>query len=291
MSTRFTQLELHQLLKTALAVAKEDSDVAAMVTVKACSSTGVPLRDVLWDVFTHLDQPIQYPLKKFFRALARLDRLDDLAVLFKSCSREVRMAAIHAFYNFGTRADLAVIQQLLADEDVEVRTRAREAIDTIEAPTNEPRPRQTVSDAPSDQEDLLARLMLGRKPDLSDAAALARLLCAKDVAIRKLGQSALRFADARMNDVLLDALELAIASGESLSDEAAGFLRDLGNERARSVLTRALTGQGRWSLDSGGLAAFGVPGVESRFQVDGGLPIRGPRSSLWGRVTRESFGR
>ena len=92
----------------------------------------------------------------------------------------------------------------------------------------------------SDDDHIIARLMLGETATILEVAALARLLSSESTAIREAARRALDAQGQTAADVLTEQLSDALGSGEELTREAVEALRDLGDDRAIGLLIRAL---------------------------------------------------
>ena len=133
MPSLFSSSELGRLLTTALTV-NDELDTILTIALKACQTERVPVRVVVSQVFEDWTPDSNYPLKKVCRAFARLDQLEALAPLLEHRSQAVRLAVIHAYYNFGVPTDVRTLERLLTDQDREIRAKVRDAIETIVDP-------------------------------------------------------------------------------------------------------------------------------------------------------------
>jgi HEAT repeat protein len=238
MPVGFTLPEVRLLLETAFPLAGEDAEALLRVAVKTCLSAGVEMPDLLWRIFEDGERTQAYPLKKLFRALSRFNQFDALARLVDHPSADVRLALVHAWYNYGLPADAARIKRLLSDENPQVRTRAREAVDVILSPVNQPQAREPVDGVLDDQDLIVVRIILGRLDD-SDVGPVAKLLNAKSGVMRQLARKALR-KKTDWSVAILDMLEEIRASGVVLSQESIAATQDIGDQRAMGLLIRAL---------------------------------------------------
>ena len=271
MSSSFSASELGRLLTVAFTV-NDELDAILTIALKACQAEGVPVRLVVSQVFESWAPASNYPLKKVCRALARLDQLEALAPLLNHNAQAVRLAVIHAYYNFGVTADVRTLETLLADQDPEIRIKVRDAIDTIVDPKHTPRTRQAIVGVLSDDDLQMTRIMLGRPLESADIAPVVHLLFSPSGPIRQLARKALQSTSHR--DTLIDSLEGAITSEASISAEAVETLRDHDSDRAIALLIRVLAdsdrrrGDGpRAALESLGPKA--APKLLEAFAIDG----------------------
>ena len=167
MSSLFSASDLGRLLTVAFTV-NDELDAILTIALKACQAEGVPVRLVVSQVFKSWTPASNYPLKKVCRALARLDQLEALAPLLNHNAQAIRLAVIHAYYNFGVTADVRTLETLLADQDPEIRIKVRDAIDTIVDPKHTPRTRQAIVGVLSDDDLQMTRIMLGRPLESAD---------------------------------------------------------------------------------------------------------------------------
>jgi HEAT repeat protein len=237
MPAMFSIEELGQLVSTG--IMSDDPRPLLRVAVKACLSNQVPLRVVLLATQSVLEAVDRSTLRRSFRELARLDQLDELAVLSRHRSRDVRLALIHAFYNFGRRSHITALEPLRVDDDAAIRRQAQEAIENIGNPSNLPVFQLVESTSLDDTEHLVARLML-KQVSSNDTVGVTRLLFADSRALRRLAREAL--AREHLSDIVVTTIEQCLTSGQPLTEEAADALQDLGDVRSARVLMHALVG-------------------------------------------------
>ncbi len=275
MSSLFSASDLGRLLTVAFTV-NDELDAILTIALKACQAEGVPVRFVVSQVFKSWTPASNYPLKKVCRALAPLDQLEALAPLLNHNAQAIRLAVIHAYYNFGVTADVRTLETLLADQDPEIRIKVRDAIDTIVDPKHTPRTRQAIVGVLSDDDLQMTRIMLGRPLESADIPPVVHLLFSPSGPIRQLARKALQSTSHR--DTLIDSLERAITSEASISAEAVETLRDHDSDRAIALLIRILAdsdrrGDGpRAALES--LGAQAAPRLLEAFAIDGNVRRR-----------------
>ena len=101
MSQGFTGSDLRHLLETAFRFEGEDADTLLRVAIKACLLARARMPDMVRQIYDDAAGIRVYPHKKLFRALSRFDQLDAVAALADHASVDVRLAVIHAMYNYG----------------------------------------------------------------------------------------------------------------------------------------------------------------------------------------------
>ncbi len=284
MPAQFTMTQLRQLLKATFRLEGDDAELLR-ATLRTCLAEGVNIKDILGQIFEEDGSVNAYPLKKLFRALSGFNQFDALAQLVEHSSPEVRLGVIHAWYNYGLASDAPRIEKLLNDENPQVRARAREAIDVISNPLNQPRAREAIDGALTDQEQLVARVILGQLGP-SDVGPVARLLDASSGVVRQLAREALRRTDTCGN-VVIDVIGQIDASGRALSEEAVGALQDVADERAIGLLIQALRQNKRTTHAADALVALGLkagPQLLDAFQYDPDIRRR------WGRLVARVAG-
>jgi HEAT repeat protein len=282
----FSPSELGRLLTTALTV-NDEVDTILTIAVKACQTERVPVRLVVSQVFEDWTPDSNYPLKKVCRAFARLDQLDALAPLLQHRSQAVRLAVIHAYYNFGVPADVRTLERLLTDQDPEIRVKVRDAIETIVDPEHTPRTRQAVAGVLTDDDLQMTRIMLGRPLESADIARVVHLLFSPSGPIRQLARQALQSTSHR--DTLMNSLERAITSETSLSAEAVETLRHHDSDRAIALLIRVLADSDKRRGDGPGAALESLgpkaaPRLLEAFATDGNVRRR------WGALVARVAG-
>jgi HEAT repeat protein len=233
----FSTEELGQLVSTA--IVSDDPRPLLRVAVKACLLSRVPLRVVLLANQSVLDALDRSTLRRSFRELARLGQCDELAALSRHPSKSVRVALIHAFYNFGRLSQIAALDPLRLDDDPAIGRYAQEAIEKIRNPSEIPAFQLVESTPLDDTEHLIARLML-KQASSNDTVSITRLLFAESRALRRLAREAL--AREYPSDIVVTTIEHCLTSTQPLTKEAANVLQDLADAQSARVLMQALVG-------------------------------------------------